>query len=114
MKTGRGWWALAGMAAVSTLLLLAGYVGAYYMTVKPTRTIRLKGRVAIPSVHAVYRPFFGIHAVRVFEPMHLIDKRLATKNVGSWTASAHPEGAATTSTHPLIPTRHCGTPPEFR
>jgi len=35
MKTGRGWWALAGVVVVSLALLLGGYVGAYYAMVRP-------------------------------------------------------------------------------
>jgi hypothetical protein len=74
MKTGRGWWALAGMVGVP-MLLLALYVGAYYALVTPTRV--WPGFSATRSaISPEYPVAIREHASRIFRPMWRIDRQL--------------------------------------
>jgi hypothetical protein len=76
MKTGRGWWALAGMGTGSVLLLLVGYVGAYVALVEPvvmpsfgTSLMRSPPFPPIPTYPSAWMR-------RFFDPAHQIDRRL--------------------------------------
>ena len=67
MKTGRGWWALAGFGALTAMGL---YVSAYYATVLPH--VNWGGDVV-----AVYRvPYWHSSAWYFFRPLNLLDRRL--------------------------------------
>lgn len=61
MKTGRGWWALAGI--VVPTLLLGLYVGAYFAMV---RNVKWAPQYPRP-IHAIAEP--------VFRPIHEIDRK---------------------------------------
>ena len=75
MKTGRGWWALAGLIAGSVLLLLTGYVVAYYATVDPWISESPPGSLEhIRFVVEEYRWIEANRAGRIFWPIHQIDK----------------------------------------
>jgi hypothetical protein len=69
MKTGRGWWPLAGMVVGSIVLLLGGYVGAYF---------RLAGEAGY-SEHGAYwsAPVYPrcewIELDWFFRPIHRLD-----------------------------------------
>ena len=63
MKTGRGWWALAGMVAAS----MAMYVAAYYSVVVPAKP------ELSPTVVPLY-PDRGRLMEAFFEPIHQIDR----------------------------------------
>ena len=63
MKTGRGWWALAGMV----VLTLALYVGAYYALVRTTYRGWDPDFVAVPSYPSSGMTWF-------FVPIHRIDR----------------------------------------
>ena len=69
MKTGRGWWALAGVGALT--LLLALYVGAYYTLAEQSWT-ETGETFPLYIVNEPIRPTLGW----MFEPIHQIDRRL--------------------------------------
>jgi hypothetical protein len=73
MKTGRGWWALAGIGVPT--LLLAMYVGAYFALVKavpPKPAIFAPPRPTVPG----YPDAIHSAGVWLFQPIHLIDRAL--------------------------------------
>jgi hypothetical protein len=72
MKTERGWWALAGVVVGSVLLLLAGYVGAYYAMVDGIE-VAASGP---PSAVAIYPQCSWLDLGSFFEPIHEIDRKL--------------------------------------
>ena len=76
-KAGRGWWALAGIVAVSVVLSLALYVGAYYAMVKPDIAV-WRGGLAKDKFRIVIEDYRWIDHKRgawIFWPVHQIDKR---------------------------------------
>jgi len=73
MEKKRGWWALAGMMAVTLALLLGGYAGAYYALVTCRLDVAPTGGVArLPHYSARMN---GV-ATRFFAPMHRMDRVL--------------------------------------
>jgi hypothetical protein len=84
MKTGRGWWALAGLGV---LTLLGLYVGAYYANVTAKGTLWL----AHGGTKICFRPNYRVFETAsrtVFAPMHAIDFRLRSD---VWTVPADPD-----------------------
>ena len=73
MKTGRGWWALAGIGVPT--LLLALYVGAYYALVRP---IPPRPAFLAPPrpVTPAYPDAINGPAVWLFHPVHWVDQKL--------------------------------------
>jgi hypothetical protein len=70
MKTGRGWWALAGVVAGS-VLLLGGYIGAYYWLVCP-----LPGKTGeTPTFYLVDMEWWDVTDA-FFGPINRIDRWL--------------------------------------
>ena len=79
MKTGRGWWALAGVMAGSAALLLVVYSTAYFLMVTPGPGTPRTGPIAEGSRDecvAVYPARFDSTAKWFFYPIHQADLRL--------------------------------------
>ncbi|HVV99002.1 MAG TPA: hypothetical protein VHB77_01610 [Planctomycetaceae bacterium] len=70
MKTGRGWWALAGMIVGSAILLLALYVAAYCWLMEP----RSYANYAVYGHIAEYPKTGWIDLEWCFRPIHWIDR----------------------------------------
>jgi hypothetical protein len=79
MTTSRGWWALAGVVAISAVLLLVVYSAAYFLMVSPGPIAPRTGPVVEGSRDE--RP--AIYPARLqsvwnwfFSPIHQVDLRL--------------------------------------
>ena len=79
MKTGRGWWALAGVLTGSALLLLVLYSTTYFLIATPGPGAPRTGPIVEGSRDerpAVYPARFDSAARWLFFPIHQVDLQL--------------------------------------
>jgi hypothetical protein len=72
MKTERGWWALAGFSA--PILLIAMYVGGYFVSVTPEIKFGFSGSPPVVVAGGVTPAYRAIWMESFFAPIHRIDR----------------------------------------
>lgn len=89
MKTGRGWWALAGFGLLTLMLLL--YVGAYFWLVQPHAYLGRGVSWRVPE----YPRSELIDLGWFFCPVHQIDRNWISREfwaVQHWSGEREPSG----------------------
>ena len=80
MKTGRGWWALAGFGMPMLLLVL--YVGGYFVSVTPEIKFGFSGSPPVTVVRGVIPAYRAIWMESFFAPVHYVDREWIRR--GMW------------------------------